>query len=134
MKEGEQLYCALQLVRARPPQSFEEAYRRQVWTAHHWQHWLARGDFPDHPWRHVPAAQRADAQGPHVCATGALLAAATTSLPEAPHGERNWDYRFSWIRDSTFMLWALYSLGFDWEANDFFYFIADVASGEDDSR
>ncbi len=64
--------------------------------------------------------------------TGALLAAATTSLPETPHGERNWDYRYSWIRDSTFMLWALYTLGFDWEANDFFYFIADVAGGEDD--
>ena len=55
------------------------------------------------------------------------MAAATTSLPETPGGERNWDYRFSWIRDSTFMLWGLYTLGFDWEANDFFYFIADVA-------
>jgi hypothetical protein len=62
-----------------------------------------------------------------------MVAAATTSLPETPGGERNWDYRYSWIRDSTFMLWGLYTLGFDWEANDFFYFIADVAgkSGED---
>ena len=56
-----------------------------------------------------------------------MVAAATTSLPETPGGERNWDYRYSWIRDSTFMLWALYTLGFDWEANDFFYFVADVA-------
>ena len=55
------------------------------------------------------------------------MAAATTSLPETPGGERNWDYRYTWIRDSTFMLWGLYTLGFDWEANDFFYFIADVA-------
>ena len=60
-----------------------------------------------------------------------MLAAATTSLPETPGGERNWDYRYSWIRDSTFMLWGLYTLGFDWEANDFFYFIADVAEGDD---
>ena len=60
-----------------------------------------------------------------------MIAAATTSLPETPGGERNWDYRYSWIRDSTFMLWGLYTLGFDWEANDFFYFIADVAAGED---
>ena len=59
--------------------------------------------------------------------TGALVAAATTSLPETPGGERNWDYRYTWIRDSTFALWGLYTLGFDWEANDFFYFIADVA-------
>ena len=48
-----------------------------------------------------------------------------------PGGERNWDYRYSWIRDSTFMLWGLYTLGFDWEANDFFYFIADIAEQED---
>ena len=60
-----------------------------------------------------------------------MIAAATTSLPETPGGERNWDYRYSWIRDSTFMLWGLYTLGFDWEANDFFYFIADVAEAEE---
>jgi alpha,alpha-trehalase len=59
------------------------------------------------------------------------VAAATTSLPESPGGERNWDYRFTWIRDATFMLWGLYTLGFDWEANDFFYFIADVAEAEE---
>ena len=53
-----------------------------------------------------------------------MIAASTTSLPETPGGERNWDYRYTWIRDSTFML---YTLGFDWEANDFFYFIADMA-------
>ena len=57
--------------------------------------------------------------------TGALLAAATTSLPEDPGGERNWDYRYSWVRDATFALWGLYTLGFDFEANSFFYFIAD---------
>ena len=57
-----------------------------------------------------------------------MIAAATTSLPETPGGERNWDYRYAWIRDSTFMLWGLYTLGFDEEANDFFYFIRDVLS------
>jgi GH15 family glucan-1,4-alpha-glucosidase len=63
--------------------------------------------------------------------TGALIAAATTSLPETPKGERNWDYRYTWIRDATFMLWGLYTLGFDWEANDFFYFVADVAESSE---
>ena len=60
------------------------------------------------------------------------MAAATTSLPETPGGERNWDYRYTWIRDSTLALWALDTLGFDWEANDFFCFIADVAERADD--
>ena len=132
MKEGEQLYCALYWSEHPPPQDYEEAYRRLVWTAHHWQHWLDRGNFPDHPWR--PSLQRSalTLKGLTYAPTGALLAAATTSLPETPRGERNWDYRYSWIRDSTFMLWALYTLGFDWEANDFFSFIADVAGGEED--
>jgi GH15 family glucan-1,4-alpha-glucosidase len=132
MKEGEQIYCALYWSDHPPPQDFDEAYRRLVWTAHHWQHWLERGNFPDHPWRTFLQRSALTLKGLTYAPTGALLASATTSLPETPRGERNWDYRYSWIRDSTFMLWALYTLGFDWEANDFFYFIADVAGGEED--
>jgi GH15 family glucan-1,4-alpha-glucosidase len=98
-----------------------------VWTAHHWQHWLARGHFPDHPWRHYLERSALTLKGLTYAPTGALVAAATTSLPETPRGERNWDYRYSWIRDSTFALWGLFTLGFDWEANDFFWFIADLA-------
>ncbi len=131
MKEGEQIYCALSWSEHDPPGDFDEAYRRLVWTAHHWQHWLDRGNFPDHPWRTFLQRSALTLKGLTYAPTGALIAAATTSLPESPHGERNWDYRYSWIRDSTFMLWALYTLGFDWEANDFFYFIADVAGGRE---
>ena len=43
---------------------------------------------------------------------------------------RNWDYRYTWIRDTTFTLWALFALGLDWEAGDFFNFVADVAESE----
>jgi alpha,alpha-trehalase len=132
MKEGEQLFCALSWSEHPAPQDFDEAYERLVWTAHHWQHWLARGSFPDHPWSTYLQRSALTLKGLTYAPSGALLAAATTSLPETPHGERNWDYRYSWIRDSTFMLWALYSLGFDWEANDFFYFIEDVAEGAND--
>ena len=49
-----------------------------------------------------------------------------------PGGERNYDYRYTWLRDSTFMLWGLYTLGFDREANDFFYFITDLAEQQAD--
>ncbi len=64
--------------------------------------------------------------------TGAILAAPTTSLPETPGGERNWDYRYSWIRDSTFSLWALHTLGFDQEARDFMRFIVSVCRKDPD--
>src|SRR5262249_13683548 len=51
IKEGETRFCALSWGGREPPRTYDEAYKRLVWTAHHWQHWLARGRFPDHPWR-----------------------------------------------------------------------------------
>jgi GH15 family glucan-1,4-alpha-glucosidase len=130
MKQGDTLFAALSWSEHPAPKTYEEAYDRLVWTAHHWQHWLDHGEFPDHPWRVFLQRSALTLKGLSYAPTGALVAAATTSLPESPGGERNWDYRFSWIRDATFMLWGLYTLGFDWEANDFFYFIADVAEAE----
>jgi GH15 family glucan-1,4-alpha-glucosidase len=130
MKEGESLFVALSWSEHPAPKTNEEAYKRLVWTAHHWQHWLDHGEFPDHPWRTYLQRSALTLKGLSYAPTGALVAAATTSLPETPGGERNWDYRYTWIRDATFMLWGLYTLGYDWEANDFFYFIADVAEAE----
>jgi GH15 family glucan-1,4-alpha-glucosidase len=52
-------------------------------------------------------------------------------LPETPGGERNWDYRFTWIRDSTFTLQALHYLNLDWEADEFMQFIADLEPNHD---
>jgi GH15 family glucan-1,4-alpha-glucosidase len=131
MKEGDKLFVALSWSEHPAPKTQEEAYDRLVWTAHHWQHWLDHGNFPDHPWRTHLQRSALTLKGLSYSPTGALVAAATTSLPETPGGERNWDYRFSWIRDSTFMLWGLYTLGFDWEANDFFYFVQDVANTDE---
>jgi GH15 family glucan-1,4-alpha-glucosidase len=131
LKEGESRFVALSWGSVAPPRTSDDAYERLVWTAHHWQHWLARGHFPDHPWRRYLERSALTLKGLHYAPTGALVAAATTSLPETPGGERNWDYRYSWIRDATFALWGMYSLGFDWEAADFMYFIAEVAGSED---
>ncbi|MGH2839567.1 MAG: glycoside hydrolase family 15 protein [Solirubrobacteraceae bacterium] len=113
------------------PKSFEDAYQRLVFTADFWHEWLSQGRFPDHPWRVYLQRSALTLKGLTYAPTGAMLAAATTSLPETPGGDRNWDYRYSWVRDSTFMLWALYTLGFDWEADDFFNFIADVSAEAD---
>jgi GH15 family glucan-1,4-alpha-glucosidase len=63
--------------------------------------------------------------------TGATVAALTTSLPETPGGERNWDYRYSWLRDSTFTLRALHWLNLDWEADEFMQYVADLEVNED---
>ena len=65
--------------------------------------------------------------------TGATVAALTTSLPETPGGERNWDYRYTWMRDTTFTLHALHWLNLDWEADEFMQFVADVEPTDDGS-
>ncbi len=132
MREGETRFAALSWSKVPGPATYEDAYERVVQTADFWHEWLAHGDFPDHPWRTFLQRSALTLKGLSYAPTGAMVAAATTSLPETPRGVRNWDYRYTWIRDSTFMLWGLYTLGFDWEANDFFYFIADVASGEEE--
>src|SRR5215831_17929503 len=132
MRDGDVSYIALSWTEHGAPETYDDAYRCLVRTADYWHEWLAHGDFPDHPWRSYLQRSALTLKGLTYAPTGAMIAAATTSLPETPGGERNWDYRYSWIRDSTFMLWSLYTLGFDWEANDFFYFIADVADHEED--
>ena len=131
MHDGDLAFVALGWSEHGCPTTWEEAYERLRSTADFWHDWLAHGDFPDHPWRTYLQRSALTLKGLTYAPTGAMVAAPTTSLPEAPGGRRNWDYRFTWIRDSTFMLWGLYSLGFDWEADDFFFFIADVAGDEE---
>jgi GH15 family glucan-1,4-alpha-glucosidase len=131
IKEGETRFVALSWGGREPPHDSDDAYKRLVWTAHHWQHWLARGTFPDHPWRSFLERSALTLKGLIYAPSGAVIAAPTTSLPETPGGERNWDYRYSWIRDSTFALWGLYTLGFDWEARDFLYFVAEMGARDE---
>jgi GH15 family glucan-1,4-alpha-glucosidase len=132
MRDGDVAFVALAWSEHEGPATYEEGYKRLVRTTDFWHEWLGHGEFPDHPWRTHLQRSALTLKGLSYAPTGALVAAATTSLPEAPGGTRNWDYRFSWLRDSTFMLWGLYTLGFEWEANDFFYFIADVAEGDEE--
>src|SRR5919109_4040727 len=110
-----------------PPRTAEEAFQRIERTANYWREWINHGVFPEHPWQSYLQRRALTLKGLTYAPTGAVLAAATTSLPETPGGARNWDYRYTWIRDSTFMLWGLYTLGFAREANDFFYFVAEMA-------
>ncbi len=131
LHEGDVAFAALGWSNNPLPQSYEEADGWLRRTARYWQEWLKHGTFPDHPWRSYLQRSALTLKGLTFRPTGAMIAAATASLPETPGGDRNWDYRYSWIRDSTFMLWGLYTLGFDEEANDFFYFVSDVAEAEE---
>ncbi len=112
------------------PRDFETAASKMWDTAECWRQWISIGRFPDHPWRSYLQQSALALKGLTYSPTGALLAASTTSLPETPGGNRNWDYRYAWVRDSTFALWGLYTLGLDREANDFFSFIADVCGAQ----
>jgi len=128
LREGETGFCALTWGdhRLGGPRSAPEALERLDSTEDFWRKWLRDGDFPDHPWRVHLQRSALVLKGLTYAPTGAILAAPTTSLPETPGGERNWDYRYSWIRDSTFSLWALHTLGFDQEARDFMRFVVNI--------
>jgi GH15 family glucan-1,4-alpha-glucosidase len=133
--QGDNVFVALSFAKKNvAPQTFDEAAAKMWKTSEMWRHWINIGEFPDHPWRSYLQRSALTLKGLTYAPTGALLAASTTSLPETPQGERNWDYRYSWIRDSTFALWGLYTLGLDREADDFFAFIADVSGANDGDR
>lgn len=108
--------------------TIEEIDRRLDATIGWWRRWSAqaRGEAADDP-RVLRSA--AVVRGLVYAPTGAIAAAATTSLPEAIGAERNWDYRFSWIRDSDFALASLGKLGFDREANGFRRFMERTTAG-----
>jgi GH15 family glucan-1,4-alpha-glucosidase len=134
MSEGERRFCALSWTEGRGgPHTVEQAEEHMERTSHFWRTWLAEGTYPDHPWRFHLQRSALALKGLTFMPTGALVAAATTSLPETPQGERNWDYRYCWMRDATFTLWALHALGLNWEADDFIQYLADMERNEDGS-
>ena len=131
LSAGQRAFCALGWSEHAPPATYDEAELRLSETRAYWHDWLGHGRFPDHPWQIHLQRSALTLKGLTYAPTGAIIAAATTSLPETPGGERNWDYRYSWLRDSTFALWGLSTLGFDREAMDYFYFITDRAEDGD---
>jgi GH15 family glucan-1,4-alpha-glucosidase len=132
LKQGEQVYCSLSWEDAfAGPDSVDEANERLAATTRFWRSWLGRARIPDHRWRDPIQRSALAIKGLTYMPTGATVAALTTSLPETPGGERNWDYRYTWLRDSTFTLQALHYLNLDWEAEEFMQFVADLEPNED---
>jgi alpha,alpha-trehalase len=132
VRQGDQIYCALSWAeQLEVPQDMDEANARMAATSRYWRGWLKGARMPDHRWRNAVQRSALTIKGLTYMPTGATVAAATTSLPETPGGERNWDYRFTWIRDSTFTLQALHYLNLDWEADEFMQFVADLEPNHD---
>ena len=134
LEPGDQVYCALSWAEAlEGPTSLEESKARLEATTRFWRAWLSRARIPDHRWRDPIQRSALAIKGLTYMPTGATVAALTTSLPETPGGERNWDYRYTWMRDTTFTLQALHWLNLDWEADEFMQFVADIEATEDGS-
>jgi GH15 family glucan-1,4-alpha-glucosidase len=132
LREGERLYCALSWAsELGGPADVDDANARLDATVRFWRAWLSRAQFPDHRWRGAIRRSALAIKGLTYMPTGATVAALTTSLPETPGGERNWDYRYTWMRDTTFTLQALHFLDLDWEAEEFMQFVADLEPNED---
>jgi GH15 family glucan-1,4-alpha-glucosidase len=102
------------------------AHRLLQETEGYWRQWIRRcayrGEYADRVHRSALVLKLLD-----YAPTGAIVAAPTTSLPEKLGGVRNWDYRYSWIRDTAFTLYALYGLGYREEGEAFLDWVLDVA-------
>src|SRR5262249_51227582 len=134
LRKGERAYCALSWAEElAAPEAVDDAHAKIAATNRFWRDWLDRARIPDHRFREPVQRSALAIKGLTYMPTGATVAALTTSLPEPPAGERNWDYRYTWIRDTTFTLQALHYLNLDWEADEFMQFVADIEATEDGS-
>jgi GH15 family glucan-1,4-alpha-glucosidase len=134
LSAGDRAYCSLSWAEhLAGVDDGDEATERIAATVRFWRNWLGRARIPDHRFRDPVQRSALVIKGLTYMPTGATVAALTTSLPETPGGERNWDYRYTWMRDTTFTLQALHWLNLDWEADEFMQFVADVEATEDGS-
>ena len=99
-------------------------------TLRGWRSWSAIHQSYDGPWRDLVHHSGRVLQALTFQPTGAIVAAPTTSLPETVGGERNWDYRYTWVRDASLTMEALWVAACPDEANKFFRFLADAAASQ----
>jgi len=98
-------------------------------TVSFWRHWVEGSGYSGR-WREEVIRSALALKALQYSPTGAICAAATTSLPEAIGGERNWDYRYSWIRDSTYALLSFNSLGHKEEERRYFLWLSHLLRGD----
>ncbi len=113
-----------------PPRlwSQDELLQRLADTCSGWRSWSDLHQAYDGPWHELVHSSGRVLQALTYYPTGAVVAAATTSLPEAAGGNRNWDYRFSWVRDASLTMDALWVAACPDEAEKFFAYLSTAAA------
>ena len=125
LREGEIGGVVLESMGGAPRQvTPAEAQQVQDDTARFWRGWLHRSSYTGR-WREMVNRSAMTLKLLTYAPTGAPVAAPTTGLPEQAGGERNWDYRYTWIRDGSFSIYALLSLGYLEEAAAFGVWLRD---------
>jgi GH15 family glucan-1,4-alpha-glucosidase len=128
LREGEIGGVVLESMGGTPRRvSPEEAQQLEDDTARFWRSWLGRSSYRGR-WREVVTRSAMTLKLMTYAPTGAPVAAPTTGLPEQEGGERNWDYRYTWIRDGSFSIYALLGLGYVEEAAAFAAWLRDRAA------
>ena len=132
LKAGEQAtslltYAVPHELRARRIEA-EECARRVEATRRFWLEWSGRCTYQG-PYHEQVVRSALVLKALTNAPTGAIVAAPTTSLPEEIGGGRNWDYRYTWLRDSSFTLYALFTLGYTGEAHDFMHWLQRTTAG-----
>ena len=126
LQAGEVRGFMLETAATRAPQPMNPAEAIGLFdqTVRYWRSWLSRCTYQGR-WREMVHRSAMALKLMTYAPTGALVAATTTGLPEQVGGERNWDYRFTWIRDASFSVYALLGLGYTEEARAFLDWVED---------
>ncbi|MFG2191989.1 glycoside hydrolase family 15 protein [Streptomyces sp. NPDC048639] len=129
LKAGQQRGLVLESYADGPPREIGTAEFQKLFddTVHYWRSWLRRSQYIGR-WREAVERSAITLKLMTYAPSGALVAAPTAGLPEQLGGERNWDYRYTWIRDASFSVYALLKLGFTEEAGAFIGWLRDRVS------
>jgi alpha,alpha-trehalase len=112
------------------PRTADEITARLEDTAEGWRSWSAMHQTYEGPWQELVQQSGRVLQALTFEPTGAIVAAPTTSLPESVGGQRNWDYRHTWVRDASLTMEALWVAACPDEASKFFAFLADAGASQ----